>query len=146
MARSSAVVWLSMLLAGSGVGRAQGWDVSDSNGYSPQLSAAGPLTGGSAAWAPSRPSWSGSRTRTSGGPQMAGRSATIDYGPNPGFRESPAWNVERASRPWTFGQSYGTGYSPNYLGAFGQSYGIGYGHNYFGNPGQMYGTGYGPKF
>jgi hypothetical protein len=77
---------------------------------------------------------------------MAGRSATIDYGPNPGFRESPAWNVERASRPWTFGQHYGTGYSQNYLGAFGQSYGIGYGHNYFGNPGQMYGTGYGPKF
>ena len=49
-------------------------------------------------------------------------------------------------RAYTYGQGYGTGYSPNYFGVFGQGYGIGYGKNYFGNPGQQYGTGYSPKY
>lgn len=136
---------LTVILVAAPFCQAQSWDMTDSNGYSPQWSAAaGPRT--PAAWVPSRPSWAGSRTRTAGGPQMSREAATMDRGPNPGFRESPGWNVSRASRPWTFGQQYGTGYSPNYLGNYGQTYGIGYGHNYFGNPGQQYGTGYGPKY
>lgn len=122
---------------------AQSWEMEDSNHY---VRGATPLAGyaGSNSLSES-PRWA-SRTRTAAGPLLGSTQRTLDGRANPGFRESSAWNLDRDSRPKTFGQHYGTGYTPNYFGAFGQGYGIGYGHNYFGNPGQQYGTGYGPKY
>jgi hypothetical protein len=58
----------------------------------------------------------------------------------------PGNSVRGDPRAYTYGQHYGTGYSPNYFGAFGQGYGIGYSRSYFGNPGQQYGTGFSPKY
>jgi hypothetical protein len=141
-----ATIAVLILMSSASASLAQSWEMEDSNHYSRGTSSLGADSySGSNGRAESSTRWA-SRTLTAAGPQMGSTARTIDGRANPGFRESPAWNLDRASAPKTFGQHYGTGFTPNYFGAFGQGYGIGYGHNYFGNPGQLYGTGYGPKY
>lgn len=115
----------------------------DSNHYSPS---------GSGRYSPS-PLWTG-----------PGHASFYNWGgrppgtpiDRPRLTNTPLFSPERArssfslhpadTRPKTYGQGYGTGYTPNYFGATGNGYGLNYSHSYFGNPGQLYGTGYGPKY